>query len=91
MTPNHSPKYILNPYWTDCDNLLYHGAIMNIPTIANIISRMGWEYEIILPLVTRVYTNKGDTGVMILFYEMTGIRIDNIRRGKYIMNYQRFI
>ena len=91
MTPNHNPKYIPNQFW-ECaaNNLVYYGDIMNIPMVAKVLSRLGWEYELVFPLVTTVYRNKGDVGVILLFYEMTGIHIDNISRGKYIMTYQKF-
>lgn len=89
--PNRIPKYDPTQYWDYAiDNLVYYGSIMNIPTVAKVLSRLGWEYELVFPLVTTVYRNKGDVGVILLFYEMTGIHIDNISRGKYIMTYQKF-
>ena len=69
---------------------MYYGKIMNIRDLSEIVARMGWEYEIIIKLVTDVYRNEGDMGVILLFYQMTDIRIDNIRRGHYIMTYQKY-
>ena len=69
---------------------MYYGKIMSIQDLSDIVTRMGWEYDVIHKLMTTVYMNDGDMGVIMLFYQMTDIRIDNIRRGRYIMTYQKY-
>ena len=83
--------YYTNPFWgCHMSTTMYYGEIMNIRDLADIVSRMGWEYDIILKLMTTVYRNDGDMGIIMLFYKMTDLRIDNIRRGHYIMTYQKY-
>ncbi len=87
-TPLHNYYYCPTQQY-DCpySQKLYMGKIMNIHDIAEYASRLGWEYEILLLIILRAYQNDGDAGVMSMFYEMTDRRIDNIRRGHYIMMY----
>lgn len=63
------------------------GKIMNIREVSEFATRLGWDFDIILEMILRAYHNDGDAGVMELFYKMTDRRIDNIRRGHYIMTY----
>lgn len=66
---------------------LYMGSIMNIHELTELISNTGWGYDVVFPLMHNAYRNDGDAGIMKLFHEMTDLRIDNIRRGHYIMTY----
>lgn len=83
---DHDHYYYTNPFW-DCnsDAKVHYGKIMTLSNLAEIVSRLGWEYDLILKLIQTVYKNSGDLGIIILFYEMT-----NIRRGHYIMTYQKY-
>jgi len=61
---------------------------MTIRQLAEMVSNLGWDYEGILELmILTAYRNDGDAGVMEVFYEMTDRRLDNIRRGHYILAY----
>ena len=66
---------------------LHLGKMMNIQEVAKYASRLGWEYEMLLPLFLTAYQNYGDAGVMELFHEVTGSRLDNMSRGHYIVTY----
>ena len=77
----------IDQYTCPYSQKLYMGKIMTIREVAEFVSRMEWSIEIILPIFINAYHNDGDTGVMGMFYEMTDRRIDNIRRGHYIMTY----
>ena len=83
--------YYNNPFWgCNLSATIHYGSIMNIRDLAEVVSRTGWECEDVLTLMTTVYKNDGDMGTIMLFYQMTNLRIDNIRRGHYIMTYQKY-
>ena len=89
MNTNTNKHYYcpIDRYECPYSQKLHMGEIMNIHGVADYTSRLGWDYEILLPLFIRAFHNHGDAGIMELFYEMTDRRIDNIRNGYYIMTY----
>lgn len=55
-----------------------------IPELAEMVSRMGIEKEIILKLLQDSFRNGGDDYVVETFFDITHIQIYPISKGRYI-------
>jgi GTPase SAR1 family protein len=64
-------------------------TIMGIDDLADLISRMGYDKDVILQMFQETFRKSGDEGIKKEFEELTkGIKLENIIRGKYKIIYQ---
>ena len=61
--------------------------IMGIQDLAEMVSRLGVDFEIALEILQDQFRKRGDEGIVEIFQEMTGVAIEPIRRGKYVFSY----
>ena len=58
--------------------------IMTIIDLSKMIGKLGGDNEAILKILQTEYKNKGDEGVVSMFKEMSGVKIESLRKGAYI-------
>jgi hypothetical protein len=62
--------------------------VMGIQDLAEMVSRLGVDFEIALEILQDQFKKFGDAGVIEMFKGMTDVAIEPIRRGKYVFNYR---
>lgn len=64
-----------------------HQEILKLRDLAEIISRTGVDFESLLMAFQDAFRDGGDEEVMELFKIGTGIEVENIGKGRYILKY----
>lgn len=59
--------------------------IMNIIELSNLTTLIGLEADAILEMLRRAYKAEGDEGVIDMYKEITGIKLESIGKGRYIV------
>jgi len=61
--------------------------IMNIIDLSKMANRTEQDEEFVLYALQNAFRNKGDDGVIEMFYDITKLNIEAISHGKYIFKY----
>ena len=61
--------------------------IMGIRELAEMVSRMGVDYDAVLGILQNEFKKRGNSGVVNMFKGMTDVAIEAISQGKYVFNY----
>lgn len=85
LDPNWLTSYMPDGY--EHNILDENQKIMGIAELAEMVSRMGLDYDVILEILQDEFRKHGDEGVIEMFNGMTDVQIDNISRGKYVFKY----
>lgn len=64
-----------------------HRDILSLADVAELISRTGNDYNTLLEILQDEFRDKGDEGVQELFKEATGVELDVISTGKYVIKF----
>ena len=64
-----------------------HRDILKIPDVAEIISRTGNDYDVVLSVLQDAFREGGDTAVNELFKSATDMNLEVISTGRYVIKY----
>jgi len=92
---NEEIQEVVNPNWmiSSIPDGYEHGIldeqqqILGLPELAELISRMGMDYDILLQVLQGQFQEKGDAGVMAYFKQATELDLEMVRHGKYMLKY----
>jgi hypothetical protein len=64
-----------------------HREVLKLRDLAELLARTGNDYDTLLSVLQDMYRSSGDEGVMELFKAGTGIELDNLSKGQYVIKY----
>lgn len=68
-------------------NFLNENKVMTIIDLSKMIVRMGLDEDAILLMLQEAYKKTGDEGVVKTFKDITGVKIEALRKGVYVFKY----
>jgi hypothetical protein len=61
--------------------------VLKIPDLAEIASRTGTDYEILLDIFRETFAKEGDDGIKKLFKSATDLDLEEMGHGRYVLKY----